>query len=179
MGYIVCKGDQVIGSDSGLLLGVEVCDAEDSGAQKALEGAMGKAGDCPIKGLLDNSTAVRALRTGQTKSSQAAVEIFTRLARQARSVEIRWIPAHAGIMGNEDADRLAKDAFRNFSAKIDAATSEKRCEVKYKFAALTRLVRQKCGKAVKSWMLEHRSSRYEELDLRMKRKCPPELVLPR
>ena len=84
---------------------------------------MVKAGNCPIKVLLDNTTAVKARRNDQEKSPQAAVEVFTRLARQAISVEIRWIPAHAGIMGNEDADRLAKIALRNLPDETETSPS--------------------------------------------------------
>lgn len=155
----------MIGSDSDPLLGAEVYFAEIFGAQKDLEGATRKVGDCPIKVLLDNSTALRALRTGQIKSSLATVEIFTRLARQAISVEIRLIPAHAGIMGNEDADRLAKEALTNLTNETDTSPSEMRGRPKYTFAALTRVVRQRCEDSVISWWLDHRPSRYEELDL--------------
>ena len=178
-GYILYKGGQMIGSDAGPLPGAEVYDAEIFGAQKALEGAIGKAGSSPIKVLLDNSIAARALQTGRTKSSQAVVDTFTRLVRRARSVEIRWIPAHSGITGNEEADRLAKEALRKLPAETTTDPSTIKDGLKYTFAALNRFVRQRCEEAVESWWLKHRPSRYEELDLRMKRKRPPELALPR
>ena len=76
------------------------------------------------------------------------VEIFTRLVQQVRSVDIRWIPAHSGITGNEEANRLVKEALGNLPAETDAATSETRCKVKYIFAALTRYIRQRYEEAV-------------------------------
>lgn len=168
-GYTLYKGGQMIGSDAGTLPGAEVYDAEIFGAQKAPEGALEKADGCPIKVLLDNCTAARALQTGRTKSSQAAVETFTGLVRRVRSVEIRWIPAHSGITGNEKADRLAKEALRNRSAEIATDLSKTRDGIKYTFAALTRFAMQRCGEVVESWWLKDRPSRYEELDLLMKR----------
>lgn len=54
----------MIGKKAGPLFGAEVYDAGIVGAQKALENAVLKAGGSPIKVLLDNPTAVRALQTG-------------------------------------------------------------------------------------------------------------------
>ena len=38
------------------------------------------------------------------------VELFDRLRRLGWEVDLHWIPAHAGIAGNEEADRAAKGA---------------------------------------------------------------------
>ena len=44
-------------------------------------------------------------------------EKHTQLKKKGRSVHFFWIPAHLGIEGNEEADRLAKEAIEELSNK--------------------------------------------------------------
>ena len=103
----------MIESDAGPLWGAEAYDAELLGAQKALEAAIRVAGTNPIKVLLDNSEAAQALRSGRSRSFQGIVDRFVLDCQRHRSVEIRWIPGHSGIEGNEKADELAKSALKD------------------------------------------------------------------
>ena len=68
-GYTLYSTGQMIGSGSGSIPVVEAYDAEQLGAQKAMEEAIKKAKGGPVKVLLDNPNAVRALRSGRKKSS--------------------------------------------------------------------------------------------------------------
>ena len=155
-------------------------DAELVGAQKALESAVALAGGCPIKMLLDNSEAVRSLKTGRSKSSQATVDKVTTLLQSNELVEIRWIPGHSGIIGNIHADKMAKSALKDFPLVSNATfTSRTNQGQVYTFAALNRYLRDRAEETVDSWWRENRPSRYKDLDLLMKRKRPPELALPR
>ncbi|KAI0994090.1 hypothetical protein K3495_g14093, partial [Podosphaera aphanis] len=141
-GYTLYRRGQLIASGAGPMHGAEIYDAELLGAQKALEAAMSKAGTSPIKLLLDNAIAVQALQRGRTKSSQAVVDKFVAQLQQCQSVEIRWIPGHSGIIGNEEADKLAKGALRNLPAGPIQEPSEDREEHKFTFSAVARFVKE-------------------------------------
>lgn len=62
----------------------------------------------------DNQAAIRSSANSRGKSGAYLLEIITREIQQLRdqglNTEIRWIPAHTGIMGNEAADKAAKEA---------------------------------------------------------------------
>lgn len=178
-GFLLYREGQMIGQGAGAMPGAEVYDAEILGAQKALEAAISKAGKSPIKVLLDNSTVVRALQRGRSKSSQAIVDKFIALIRSHPAVETQWIPGHTGITGNEAADKLAKAALNELPPEISTESPETRSGHRYTFAAVSRLVKERCEKAVESWWSEIRPSRYADLELMMKRSRPPELRLPR
>ncbi|KAI1005671.1 hypothetical protein K3495_g2547 [Podosphaera aphanis] len=175
-GYSLYRRGQLIASGAGPIHGTEVYDAEILGA---LEVVLSKAGTSPIKLLLDNAVAVQALQRDRTKSSQAVVDKFVAQLQRCHSVEIRWIPGHSGVIENEEADKLAKGALRNHPAGPIQEPAEDREEHKFTFSAVARFVKEQVEGAVESWWLEHRPSRYESLDLLMKRKRPPELALPR
>nr|CCA28121.1 hypothetical protein SS1G_12417 [Albugo laibachii Nc14] len=178
-GYVLYKEGQLIGQGAGAMPGAEVYDAEILGAQKALEAAILKAGNSPIKVLLDNSAVVRALQRGRSKSSQAIVDKYIAQTRVHPAVETRWIPGHTGITGNEAADKLAKAALKELPPETSTESPETRSGHRYTFAAVSRFVKERCEKAVESWWLEIRPSRYADLELMMKRSRPPELRLPR
>nr|ABW72071.1 TE2 [Blumeria hordei] len=135
-----------------------------------MEEAIKKANGGPLKVLLDNPNALRAIRSGRTRSSQSVVDKFMSQTGQFLSVEVRWIPRHSGITGNKQVDKLAKAALRGLL--------NLRVEQIYTFAALNWLVREQAGEAVEYWWLQNRPRRYEELDLLMGRKRPAEMGIP-
>ncbi|KAK9443888.1 uncharacterized protein VB005_02413 [Metarhizium brunneum] len=62
----------------------------------------------------DNQAAIRSVAMPRGKSGSYLLHNITRRAQELReqglTVEIRWIPAHTGIYGNEAADKAAKEA---------------------------------------------------------------------
>lgn len=77
------------------------------------------------------------------------------------------------------ADRLAKAALRSLPAETSTDFNPlKKGEIIYTFAALDRFIREQTNAEAEKWWQKHRPNRYEELDLKMKRKRPPE-CLPR
>lgn len=62
----------------------------------------------------DNQAALRAIQNPKMPSGQVYLEGCLRLlewcAKKEIQVELRWIPAHEGISGNESADLCAKKA---------------------------------------------------------------------
>ena len=106
------------------------------------------------------------------------VDKFSSLRRNKR-VEIRWIPGHVGIQGNEEADKLAKSALgapNNRSLTSAAPSGE---DQDLTFAALGRLVKERSQELVEEWWQKYRPKRYKDLDLFMRYKRSPELALPR
>ena len=60
----------------------------------------------------DSLSSIESLQTGKSNSRPNLIKyIIARLnAIESRNVVIMWIPSHVGISGNEQADRLAKQA---------------------------------------------------------------------
>ncbi len=180
-GYTLFRGRQMIGIGSGPLLGAEAYDAELLGAQKALEAAILVAGINPIKVLLDSSEASQALQSGRSRSFQGIVDKFVSDRQKHPSVEIRWIQGHSGIEGNEKADELAKAALKDLPDDgTDAILSaEVNRRTKFTFASLSRFVRERAVELAASWWQKHGHKHHADLNLKMTRKRPPELALPR
>ena len=143
----------MIGSGAGPLLGAEIYDAEILGAQRAFIAAILVAGSKPIKVLLESSEAVQALRSGRSRSFQGKVDKFVFDSRNHQSVEIRWIPGHSGMAGNERADKLAKAALRNLPDERTNTThsTEVNRRIRFTFAPINRFVRERADELVTAW----------------------------
>ena len=94
-------------------------------------------------------------------------------------IQISTVNILAGITGNEAADKLAKASLNELPPETSTGSPEIRSEYRYTFAAVSRFVKERCEKAVVSWWLEIRPSRYAALELMIKRSRAPELRLPR
>ena len=77
----------------------------------------------------DSAGALMSIRNGVGKYHQEVLEeildVNDRVFRQGRVVSFLWVPAHVGIVGNEKADRAAKEASRReqveFSVRLSRA----------------------------------------------------------
>lgn len=84
--------------------------AELVGLALALEIAQ-EAANRQIAVFVDSQTALTTLRNPRQASGQDIVRnIIETLERMSERVTFHWIAAHSGIPGNEEADRLAKEA---------------------------------------------------------------------
>ena len=162
---------------------MEVYDAEIVGAVRGLEAAMSSPGThlaTSIHVLLDNQKAIGCLLTqAPSRTSQSDILQFRRRAKDwpsrqrypsARpgSVNVIWIPGHAGIQGNERADALARDA-RTLTPPSPLCS----------LAAALRLAKEKSKAEVNTWWSKEAPSLYRELGITFPSSPPPELRLPR
>ncbi|KAI1003927.1 hypothetical protein K3495_g4283 [Podosphaera aphanis] len=162
--------------DSGTLSGAQVYNAEIHGAMAAIKAIIASKRHLDrttIYVLLDNLEAVHALQTGITTSSAWRVQSFKRMTRQiATSVKVRWVPGHQGTRGNEAADQLAK-------AALEADTTPTTNSGLVTLASIKRMARDSSDQLTMEWWTSARTTRYAELELRMRQKKPPELALSR
>ena len=78
-----------------------------------------------IKNFSDSQAAVQALNSNIVTSSLVKQTIISlnSLADSTKRVEICWIKAHIGHVGNERADQLAREAVKNSKIKINTPQS--------------------------------------------------------
>ncbi|RKL19990.1 hypothetical protein BFJ72_g15129, partial [Fusarium proliferatum] len=94
---------------------------------------------------------------------------FQALAASHGATQVRWIPGHTDIPGNEQADKLAK-----------AASSLPEPEgAQPTLAYLRKVARQKPKEAFETWWTTSVPEQYKRLNLKATIRCPPELSLPR
>ncbi|RKK71559.1 hypothetical protein BFJ68_g18333, partial [Fusarium oxysporum] len=111
-GFAIHQQDLSICDGSGRLGPAEVFDAEATGALEGLKAALNVPGSAArdIIVCLDNLAAATCLRGTPSDSSQAVFVEFQALAASHGATQVRWIPGHTDIPGNEQADKLAKAA---------------------------------------------------------------------
>ncbi|KAJ3498163.1 hypothetical protein NLG97_g1340 [Lecanicillium saksenae] len=170
-GYSVHRQNCSIARGSGRLGPAEVFDAEATGALEGLKAAvkLPEAEAQEIVVCLDNLAAASCLRGTASDSSQAIFLEFQALALAHAATQVRWIPGHTDIPGNEEADTLAK-AGSSLPAPLEAAPT---------LAFLRKIVRQRPKDSFATWWRDAIPERYRQLNLQVSNKCPPELRLPR
>ena len=149
----------------------EVFDAEATGALEGLKAALTlpQASILQIFVCLDNLAAATCLIGTPSESSQAVFLEFQSLATSHGKVTVRWIPGHADILGNEQADALAKAGCTK-PEPINALPT---------LAFLRRTARKQPRDAFEAWWTQTEPERYKPLGLKTTTRCPLELKLPR
>lgn len=141
------------------------------GALEGLRAAVGLpvAATSSIVVCIDNLAVATCLRGNPADSSQLEFTKFQDLAKSHGDVQIRWIPGHADLPGNEEADGLAKAGC--LQPEPPGAMPS--------LAHLRRLAREQPRDAFKAWWSTEAPESYRPLDLEATTNCPPELTLPR
>jgi ribonuclease HI len=170
-GYTVHQTGQSISNGSGRLGPAEVFDAEATGALEGLKTALvlPQASKESIVVCLDNLAAASCLIGTPSESSQAVFLEFQSIANSHGKVSVRWIPGHAGILGNEQADALAKAGCMKPEPANALPT----------LAFLRRTARKQPRDAFDAWWAQTEPERYKPLGLKVTTRCPPELRLRR
>lgn len=151
---------------SGFWYGSEVYDTEIYGATVASLAALSaKQNEARISVLLDNQAVIGALRTGKTSFCLRLTRIFHEVACKA-NVEIRWVPGHSKISGNEEADTEARAALELLPAR-DTPHSY------IILAYLRRLMHLRRQKLLDNWWSMACPVRNQDLDLKMRHRKPP------
>ncbi|XP_044721803.1 RNase H domain-containing protein [Hirsutella rhossiliensis] len=138
-GYAVHQDGLTVLSGNGRLGLAEVFDAE-ARLPRGLRAALSLPAADQIVVCLDNLAVATCLQGMPSDSSQKEFLEFQALAAEHGATEIRWIPGHTNIPGNEQADALAK-----------AGTSTRACRRSPTLAYLRKVARQRPKDAFKAW----------------------------
>lgn len=121
--------------------------------------------------LLNNQFAVITLQTGKSVSSIWLSKLFHNLAKSVKA-EFRCVPGHSILRANEEADLEAQTA-REMSLRRD--TEPNLITLAYLRCPMEHLRQD----LVEKWWFDNFPAQYQDLDLEMQRRKPPELALPR
>ncbi|KAL9563791.1 hypothetical protein ACKAV7_012033 [Fusarium commune] len=170
-GFTIHQDSLPVLHGSGRLGPAEVFDAEATGALQGLKAALNlqESVSRNIIICLDNLAAATCLRGTPSDSLQDVFLEFQALAALHGATQVRWVPGHTDIPGNEQADKLAK-----------AASSLPEPEgAQPTLAYLRKMARQKPKEAFETWWITSVPEQYKRLNLKATIRCPPELSLPR
>ncbi|SPJ84064.1 uncharacterized protein FTOL_10580 [Fusarium torulosum] len=170
-GFTIYQDNIPIFDGSGRLGPAEVFDAEATGALEGLKAALNlrESASQNIFICLDNLAAATCLRGTPSDSSQGIFLDFQALAASHGATQVRWVPGHTDIPGNERADKLAK------AASLLPEPEGTRPTLAY----LRKIARQNPKEIFKTWWSTAAPEQYKRLDLKATTGCPPELSLPR
>jgi len=170
-GFTIHQDNLPILDGSGRLGPAEVFDAEATGALEGLKAALNlrESASQNIFICLDNLAAATCLRGTPSDSSQGIFLEFQALAASHGTIQVRWVPGHTDIPGNERADKLAK------AASLLPEPEGTRPTLAY----LRKIARQNPKEAFETWWSTAAPEQYKRLNLKATTGCPPELSLPR
>ena len=82
--------------------------------------------------------------------ARAVIEVASRLVASGNEVAIYWVPAHAGVTGNERADEMAKEA-------AESRVFDVQNEVRWQASLphLSRRATEKRASATSQWIRDH------------------------
>lgn len=119
---------------------------------------------------IDISSVIGCLRGTPAPLSQREFRRFKKLAAAAPGqLSTHWSPGHMGIEGNEEADKLANEAY---ILPLPAGAQST-------LSAVRRTVRERSNKAFQDWWSANTPDPYKPLGLTAKIATPPELNAPR
>ena len=82
--------------------------------------------------------------------ARAIIEVASRLAASGNEVAIYWVPAHAGVTGNEKADEMAKEAA---GSRVFDVQDEVRWQAS--LPHLSRRATESRARATSQWIRDH------------------------
>lgn len=120
---------------------------------------------------IDNVAAIQSANNRVNKSAQALIHAFRQhirriLKRTSKTLEIRWIPGHEGVEGNETADEAAKEAAGGETSAKHTLPKSLQQKLPANVAAIKQTQNTKIkATARKMWKLSRRARKAEKLGL--------------